>query len=213
MHIEILVEDKSGGILLDTLLPKILGEHGAPHTWKIHPYRGIGHIPKDLKEKIDPAKRVLLNRLPDLLRGYGKTPGINAVVVVLDVDKRDRKEFLTELKEVADESCPATKVMFRLAIEEMEAWYLGDKEALLRAYPSAKNDIIRKYEQDSVCGTWELLANAVRQGGSKNSGIADSGYLKYEWAKKIGPLMNIEANVSPSFCKLRDGLRRITQQV
>jgi hypothetical protein len=32
MHFEILVEDASGKLLLDSLLPKILGELGNPHT-------------------------------------------------------------------------------------------------------------------------------------------------------------------------------------
>jgi len=37
-----------------------------------------------MKASTDPAKRVLLDQLPRQLRGYGKTPGIDAVIVVLD---------------------------------------------------------------------------------------------------------------------------------
>lgn len=40
MHIEILVEDSSGERLLGILLPKLLGEHGTPHTWRLHAYKG-----------------------------------------------------------------------------------------------------------------------------------------------------------------------------
>jgi hypothetical protein len=35
------------------------------------------------------------------------------------------------------------------------------------------------------------------------------GQIKCEWAEKIGPLLEPERNVSPSFGKLRDGLRRL----
>ena len=102
--------------------------------------------------------------------------------------------------------------MFRLAIEEMEAWYFGDETALLKAYPKAKKDIINRYEQDSVCATWEVLADAVYPGGSaavKKAGWPLPGQIKHEWAEKIGPLLSPDRNVSPSFGKLRDGLRQL----
>jgi len=91
MHIEFLVEDSSGEKLLAQLLPRILGEQGASHTWRLKAYKGIGRIPQGLTAKADPAKRMLLDQLPRLLQGYGKTPGIDAVVVVLDTDRRDCK--------------------------------------------------------------------------------------------------------------------------
>ncbi len=138
MHIEILVEDSSGEKLLQVLLPQLLGPQGDPHTWRLHAYKGIGRIPPGLVTKADPAKRILLDQLPKLLRGYGKTPGIDAVVVVLDTDKRDCVEFLAELKAVANACNPAPDTLFRLAIEEIEAWYFGDQAALLAAYPRAK---------------------------------------------------------------------------
>ena len=36
MHIKVLVEDGAGGKLLETLLPQVIGEQGAPHTWRVH---------------------------------------------------------------------------------------------------------------------------------------------------------------------------------
>lgn len=215
MHIEILVEDSSGEKLLQVLLPQILGPQGDPHTWRLHAYKGIGRIPHGLVTKADPAKRILLDRLPKLLRGYGKTPGIDAVVVVVDTDKRDCAEFLAELKAVAVTCNPIPDTLFRLAIEEIEAWYLGDQDALLAAYPRAKRDVLGKYVQDSACNTWELLADAVYLGGSaaiKKAGWPLPGQVKHEWAERIGPLMDLERNISPSFGKLRDGLRRLVAE-
>lgn len=212
MHIEILVEDSSGEKLLDSLLPKLLGVQGEPHSWRLHSYKGIGRIPKNLGRGADPAKRILLDQLPRLLQGYAKTPGIDAVVVVLDSDRRDRVEFLNELKLVAGRCNPTPNVLFRIAVEEVEAWYLGDREALTGAYPRAKVDVLNRYVQDSVCGTWELLADAIHPGGSaaiKKAGWPLPGQKKHEWAERIGPLLELDRNQSPSFAKFRDGMRRL----
>jgi len=215
MHIEILVEDASGGKLLELLLPKIFGGLGEPHTWRVHSYKGIGRIPKNLKAGDDPSKRILLDQLPRLLRGYGKNPGIDAVVVVLDADDRNCVDFLTELRTLAARCNPSPNTLFRLAIEEMEAWYFGDSQALTKAYPKAKSDVLDHYEQDRVCGTWEVLADAIYPGGSaalKKAGWPRPGQVKCEWAEKIGPLLDINRNVSPSFDKLRDGLHRLVSE-
>jgi len=210
MHIEVLVEDSSGARLIETLLPKVIGAIGNPHTWRIHPYKGIGRLPNGLTAVGDPAKRALLDQLPRLLAGYGKTPGIDAVVVVLDSDRRDCKTFLGELETLLNRCHPAPEALFRLAIEEMEAWYLGDRQALLSAYPRAKKDVLGRYTQDSICGTWELLADAVYPGGSaaiRGAGWPLPGQVKHEWAAQIGPFLDIERNESPSFRKFRDGMR------
>lgn len=215
MHLEILVEDASGAKLLDNVLPKLLGEQGNPHTWRLHAYKGIGRLPKNLAAGADPAKRILLDQLPRLLRGYGHTPGIDAVVVVVDSDKRDCVEFLAELEALAADCHPAPKTLFRLAIEEVEAWYLGDRQALEGAYPRVKAEVLKRYVQDSACDTWELLADAVYPGGSaaiKKAGWPLPGQVKCEWAEKIGPMLDPERNASPSFGKLRDGLRRLAAE-
>jgi hypothetical protein len=215
MHIEILVEDSSGARLLTSLLPKLLGEQGESHTWRVHAYKGIGRIPKDLKAGSDSEKRILLDQLPRLLQGYGRTPGIDAVVVVLDSDRHDCVAFLTELKALVSSCQPAPNTLFRLAIEEVEAWYLGDREALLAAYPRAKMDVLRGYVQDSPCGTWELLADAVYPGGVaviRKAGWPLPGQIKHEWAEKIGPRLDPERNLSPSFGKLREGVRRLVAE-
>jgi hypothetical protein len=214
MHFEVLVEDQSGKRTLEILLPKILDSRN--HTFRVIAYKGIGHLPKNLQGKSDPAKRVLLGRLPELLRGYGRTyAGFMdyAVVVVCDLDNRCLKEFRADLDRILDLCDPRPRAVFCIAIEEGEAWFLGDLPAILTAYPKAKDAIFRTYSNDSICGTWEKLADAVYPGGRKqleSQGRNTVGKLKFEWAEKIAPHMEIERNKSPSFqylCrKLRDFL-------
>jgi hypothetical protein len=53
-------------------------------------------------------------------------------------------------------------------------------------------------------------------GGSKGierDGWPRAGLLKFQWAQRIGPLMEVERNVSLSFAKLRDGLRRLVATI
>ncbi len=194
MHFEILVEDLSGKIALDTLVPKIIG---TVHSCRIHPYKGIGRLPKDLRGVSDYDKRVLLDQLPRLLTGYGKSSFTDQVVVVVcDLDRKCLKEFRNELFGVLDSCNPKPQACFCIAVEELEAWLLGDIEAIRTAYPKAKNHILKNYRNDSICGTWELLESAL-----------STGKKKTDWAANITKYMDVENNNSPSFRYFRDKLR------
>ncbi len=212
MHFEILVEDKSGKIALKSIMEKILGPNGQDHSYKIISYKGIGRIPKDLKGTTDPQKRILLDRLPKLLRGYGKGlqdfPAV--VVVVVDLDDKDCLVFKQEMLDILNACNPQPTTLFRIAIEEGEAWLLGDRNAVKAAYPRAKERVLNAYVQDSICGTWEKLADAVYPGGSqklKQLGWPNTGQAKCEWAKNIAPHLDVESNQSGSFQVFRDGIR------
>lgn len=92
MHFEFLVEDASGKIALDAIVPKILGPNYSDHSYRILAYKGVGRIPKGLGRRQDASKRILLDNLPRILRGYGRSlvAGSAAVVVVVDLDDRSR---------------------------------------------------------------------------------------------------------------------------
>ena len=193
MHFEIVVEDQSGKMMLDLLIPKIIGDQ---HTFKVYPYKGIGKIPKNLTSSADVRKRILLDQLPRLLRGYGKTFAsyppdyLVAVIVVCDLDDKCLKAFRQELFAILNACDPKPETRFCIAIEEGEAWLLGDILAIKEAYPNARDNVLRSYENDSICGTWELLADAVFSGGA--SGLKDRGWQvvgreKSVWAEKITP--------------------------
>lgn len=207
MHIEILVEDLSGKALLECLMAKFVDI-----TYRIHSYRGVGKLPPGLKPGTDASKRILLDQLPRLLQGYGRSlPPGQLVLVVFDSDRNSCQELLTALKQLAAQCEPCPNVMFRLAIEEMEAWILGDQEAILKEYPKAKVQVLQSYQPDSICGTWEVLAEAVYPGGAKKlkaQGFQAIGREKHRWAREIGPHLKLDSNQSPSFKKFVSGVRR-----
>jgi hypothetical protein len=214
MHFEILVEDASGRIALAAILPKILEVQGEPHTYRCHAYKGIGHVPKDLRPGTDASKRILLDQLPRILQGYGRSlvSESASVVVVVDQDRRDCKELKADMLAVLQTCHPRPETLFRIAVEEMEAWLLGDRTAIKAAYPKARPRILDGYVQDSVCNTWETLADAIHPGGAtalKRQGYPLIGQAKCAWAERIAPLMEPSRNASKSFQVFRDGLRRL----
>ncbi len=215
MHFEFLVEDQSGGMVINTLVPWIIGTH---HTFRIKTYKGIGHLPKGMKPRSDANKRILLDQLPRLLGGYGKTYPKDptdfpvAVIVICDLDDRCLKSFRKELLDVLNACNPKPETRFCIAIEEGEAWFLGDIPAIKSAYPRAKERVLKKYKSDSICGTWEKLADAIFPGGAtalKARGGQATGREKSAWAKKITPHMDVDNNTSPSFCHFRLKIREL----
>ena len=190
---------------------------------QVKSYKGIGHIPRNLTSSSDASKRLLLSQLPRLLRGYGKTfasysandyPA--AVIVVCDLDDRCLKNFREELFAVLNACNPKPETRFCIAVEEGEAWLLGDIPAVKAAYPNARDNVLNRYKNDAICGTWELLADAVYRGGSNqltNEGWQAVGREKSNWSKTIAPHMDVENNASPSFRYFREKVRGLAGAV
>jgi hypothetical protein len=215
MHFDILVEDLSGKKLLEALVPKIVG---ASHSWEIFSYKGCGVIPKDLKTRQDASKRILLEQLPRLLRGFGRRnsqPGWEkaVVIVVVDCDNRKCVDFKKELVNLLDSCNPKPDTFFRIAVEEIEAWLLGDKKALQAVYPKYDKTLYERYQQDSIVGTWEKLADITLNSADatriKQGSYQEIGIQKSYWAKHIGENMDVQHNASPSFNCLKKKLEEL----
>ncbi len=76
--------------------------------------------------------------------------------------------------------------------------------------------VLNNYVQDSICGTWEKLADAVYPGGSqklKQLGWPHTGKAKCEWAEKISPYINVDTNHSKSFQVFRHGIRHLAGMI
>lgn len=130
------------------------------------------------------------------------------------MDDKCLKMLRQELFTILNACNPKPETRFCIAIEEGEAWLLGDILAIKEAYPNARDNVLRSYENDSICGTWELLADAVFSGGAnglKNKGGQTVGREKSVWAEKITPHMNVDTNASPSFQYFREEIRGLAQ--
>lgn len=141
MQLEFLVEEASLGETLNHLLPKILPQE---INFQIRDFRG---------------KQDLLKKLPSRLKGYQKwLPNNWKIVVLIDEDREDCHQLKQKLENIAQEAGFITKssrkpnqnfqVLNRIIIEELEAWFFGDINAICQAYPRVSSNLAK---QKSYC--------------------------------------------------------------
>ncbi|HFK5652225.1 TPA: hypothetical protein ACG0AM_001776 [Enterobacter cloacae] len=206
MHYEILVEGQCELTFLSILMPKLVGEYNKPHTWKIHKHRGIGIIPANPSAPPVATDTSLLGQLPAKLRAYAAKPDPGRKIIVLvDVDDKDKNIFYAELLELLNYCQTPIEAHFAFAEEELEAWYFGDNAALLAYNPRINAAKLQAYVQDSICDTWKMLMDAddptMSRLGKRDRRILEK---KVNWAKKIPLHMNVDVNVSPSFISFKN---------
>lgn len=197
MTIHVFVEGPSEVALIEPWSKRLL--KGCPVM--VHPHEGKGKIPDNINATPDPRHRGLLDQLPAKLRAFANAAHVDGIVVLVDADDQDCTALRTAIEQAAQICSPNLRVIARIAIEETEAFYLGDLRALKRAFPKADMDLAGGYMPDSICDTWELLGEIIND---------DSGD-KVGWAEKMGRIIttNPGKSRSPSFRALIRALRRL----
>jgi hypothetical protein len=196
-HLEFLVEELSAQAALQNLVPKILGEE---FSFQVYPHQG---------------KRDLLGKLPSRLRAYrGWLPEDSGIVVLMDADGKDCTVQKAQLEAMARQAGFLTRssaqgerfqLLNRLAVEELEAWFFGDIEALRAAYPRLSPSLGKRAsyrDPDAIRGgTWEALERELKRAGHHRAGLA-----KIKAAREISHGMEPLRNRSRSFQTFREGL-------
>ncbi|MBX7210943.1 MAG: DUF4276 family protein [Verrucomicrobiaceae bacterium] len=201
MHIEFLLEEPSAEAFLSDFVPKI-----APAGTTCNFIRFQG-------------KSDLLANLTNRLKGYRDwLPEDWRIVVLIDEDRQD----CVKLKEALDSAAGAaglkTKskagtgafvVLNRIAVEELEAWFLGDVEALREAYPGVPAGLGSRAnfrDPDAVAGgTWEALERVLQRAGHFPGGIG-----KIELARTMAQHLEPGRNRSRSFRCFVDGIAALS---
>ena len=191
LHLEFLVEEASLESALTQLLPKIL-----PSTVssKIHAFRG---------------KPDLLAKVPHRLKGYQAwLPPDWKIVILIDEDREDCLKLKKQLEDIAILAGLITKsycqkdksfqVLNRIVVEELEAWFFGDVQAIRQAYPKVSANLANQQpyrDPDAIKGgTWEALERVL-----KKAGYHPGGLEKYKASSEISKYMNPKSNRSKSF--------------
>lgn len=199
-HLEVLVEEPSMELALRQLLPKMLG---SAITFEIYAFQ---------------CKSQMLSKLAERLQGYARwLPPDWRIVVVLDRDDDPCLELKRRLVRMAEDAGlkPKTpeagvsyQVVHRIAVEELEAWFFGDPQALRAAYPRlpAAFESKRPYRTPDLIqgGTWEALQRLLQK-----AGYFESGLRKLELAREVSRRMEPERNTSPSFRVFRAALEQL----
>ena len=199
-HLELLVEEPSMGAFLEATLPRLL-PMGC--TFAIHAFQ---------------SKDDLLRKLPNRLRGYRWTlPNNWRVIVMMDRDNTDCREVKANLEIESRQAALITRtqvaaawqVVNRVVIEELEAWYFGDWEAVRQAFPKVSSNTPKqsKYRDPDAIngGTWEAFERVLQARGYYSQGLA-----KVDAARKIGPFIDPERNRSHSFKKFYEAIIEAT---
>lgn len=200
MTIHILVEGPSERAFLDRWAPRLLRDE---HI-RVHPHQGKGKLPTNLDSVPDSKHRGLLDQLPAKLRGFANSlnPVSDGVLILVDADDEVPANCLSAIQAVVTHCASQINSRVSIAIEETEAFYLGDLRALRAAYPDADMQLAEAYVPDSICGTWELFDDIIKDGGGN----------KVAWAEMMGPKVTIvpAQSRSPSFKALISNLRALT---
>ena len=187
-YVEFLVEEPSIEAFLRALLPRLLGE--------IH-----------FEIRVFQCKDDLLTKLPQRLRGYTWFPPDYRIVVIVDRDDDDCHTLKQTLEQHAASADLSTRshpqgnhftVINRIAIEELEAWYFGDWEAVHAAYPRVSVTIPQKNSyrnpDNIVGGTWEAFERVLQRAGYFKGGLG-----KIEASRTVAPYIDPTRNTSHSF--------------
>lgn len=193
MHIEFLVEDSSLEATVEILLNRLMSEDTSDdlHSWRVHPF---GDKPK------------LLTRLKAVVSGIISSRFADAIVVVIDADRDNCEELKNSLHELissaidpkAQQDGP-TRVWIRIAVTELESWFIGDSAATRTAYPRITEGDLRLSQwrkPDSVPDAWEWLERLLIRRGHYVTRMP-----KTIVARNISQNLNLapEHNASPSF--------------
>ena len=199
MHIEFLLEEPSAEAVLNAILPKILSDN---ISFELHVFKG---------------KQDLLKKLPTQLQVYSKwIPDDWRLIVLIDEDRRDCHELKAKLESAAHEAGFVTKssttpggdfqVINRLAIEELEAWFFGDTDALHAAYPRIPTNLQyqKRYRNPDTVpgGTYEALERLLVRARYYTGKLP-----KTEVAQNIARHMEPSRNRSKSFQVFLEGLK------
>ena len=186
-HFELLVEEPS----MEAFLQEILSRTVTGCTFGIHAFQG---------------RPDLIRNLQGRLRGYAKwiTSGYR-IVILLDRDSDDCHDLKHQLEDMAanaglisrSEGC-SWQIVNRIVIEELEAWYFGDWQAVCCAYPNVPGTVpnqARYRNPDAISGgTWEAFQRILQRNGYFKTGLR-----KVEAARAIGAHINPSRNRSRSF--------------
>jgi hypothetical protein len=182
---------------LRALLPRLLPPDT---TFEVHPFQG---------------KSDLLAKLEGRLRGYASwLPQEWRIVVIVDRDDDDCRRLKQQLEDAARAAGLRSRsqrgglpwqLVNRIAIEELEAWYFADWDAVRAAYPRVAAGIPGRHgfrDPDAIAGgTWEVFLRVMQ-----NHGYFKSGLPKIAAARAIGAYIDPERSRSRSFAVLHQAL-------
>lgn len=182
--VEILVEEPSMERFLKGLLPGILPDG----------YR----VDENCFIRTHEGKQDLQKEIPRKVKAYKKSKPSRKIIVIHDQDSNDCRELKNKLIKLI---ATAADIPFlvRIACKELEAFYLGDMQAIEKVYPKfkAKRHANKaKFRNPDKCNAFDEIRKIVPE------------FQKNRASNEIVKHIDIEGNKSPSFRSLVTGIQR-----
>ena len=186
MHVEFLVEDDSTAASVNVIIDRLLSG-GQGHSRHIRSFGGKQRMLRDLGGHMQALRWA------------------DAVVVVIDQDRDDCIDLKRRIEDIARASrlltsaAEADRRLFRvrIAMHELETWFLGDPIAIRAAYPRVQPIRISQAPAlDEEPDAWERLERILQRGG-----YYEAGLQKISVAEAISQHLDLspDANASHSF--------------
>ncbi len=155
----------------------------------------------------------MLSKIEGRLRGYSHWIDPETLIaVIVDLDHDDPAALKSQLVGCAKRvglrikeplmARDRIQVVNVLAIEELEAWFFGDWQAVRSAYPRVSPTVPKRAayrKPDAITGgTWEALERELQAAGYFRTGLR-----KVEFARRVAREMIPDRNTSQSFGYLR----------
>jgi hypothetical protein len=182
--IEILVEEPSMKNFLYGVLPKIL-----PDGYQLNANCFI---------REHQGKQDLKKSIPKKVKAYQHYSIPVKVIIIHDQDASDCKVLKIELQDLVNTNSNIPSLI-RIACRELEAWYLGDMDALESVYPQFKAKHYRG---------WALFRNPDNCNASDEIRKIISTFQKGVASKEIGKHIDLNINKSESFNHLITGIKK-----
>jgi hypothetical protein len=119
MHLEVLIEDRSGAAVMQVLLHTILAGRPAADTYAIRPHRGKGNYPQNPDRRPARFTAGLMDLLPAKARAYARTfyPEELLLIVILDSDEEAPETVQNRIQNILSRYAGPLPTVIGLCVE------------------------------------------------------------------------------------------------
>lgn len=189
MRVEILLEEPSMEEVLKNILPKILPEgYKLDENVFLRPHNGKSDLRKSIPNKVrafskyyEPVKIIILHDQDNVLDCK------NLKNSILELCKDEKNNFYLPC-------------LVRIVCQELESWYIGDLEAIEKAYTSFRSE---KYKNKKEFRNPDIIEKP-----SQTMKHILPNFQKIQTAKDVSKYMDINNNKSESFCFFISGIQK-----
>lgn len=188
MRLEFLLEEKSMENFLRIFLLNVL-----PKSYQID---------KNCFLRPHSGKSDLIKSIPKKVRVFSNFYEPVKLVIIHDQHSNDCIELKKQITKLCVDNGDC-HMLIRIACRELEAWYLGDLDAIQQAYPQFNAD---KYKRRSK------FRNPDNLNASHELARILPGFQKSQTARKIANYLSLDRNISTSFNNFIKGIKRLINE-